>query len=97
MPGNHRCPDCKLVYLCTADECDEHYQLQCTPCEHMEYDITRLTQVQAQYLLNKIRKQELLTRHYYEGQRDANPLLERVLTDFVRHSNSILRLMVKKA
>lgn len=33
MPGNHRCPNCKTIYSCTADECLEHYWLQCTPCE----------------------------------------------------------------
>ncbi len=38
MPGNHRCPDCKTIYACCADKCDEHYWLQCTPCEHIEYE-----------------------------------------------------------
>ena len=38
MPGNHKCPDCKTVYPCTADECPEHYWLQCTPCENKQYD-----------------------------------------------------------
>ncbi len=40
VPGNHRCPDCKTIYACCADECDEHYWLQCTPCEHIEYNLT---------------------------------------------------------
>ena len=39
MPGNHRCPVCKDVYPCTADECDSHYWLICTPCEHAAYDL----------------------------------------------------------
>lgn len=29
----HRCTTCKMKYDCTADECDEPYSLQCTPCE----------------------------------------------------------------
>lgn len=35
---HHKCSTCKIIYECTADECDEPYYLQCTPCEIKEYD-----------------------------------------------------------
>ena len=38
MRTKHKCPDCKIKYDCTADECDEPYLLQCTPCEIKEWD-----------------------------------------------------------
>lgn len=36
---SHKCTTCKQKYPCTADECDEPYHLQCTPCEIKQYEM----------------------------------------------------------
>ncbi len=42
MRKNHLCNDCGTLYDCTADECDESFELQCTPCEIKEYEVKNL-------------------------------------------------------
>lgn len=54
---SHKCPTCKTVYECTADECDQHYYLQCTPCENKEYDeITNIIKNTDSRILNGLFK-----------------------------------------